>query len=122
MIKSKKRLDYYGVKFFSTKDMSLHKAVEYYKRHNSDGFSEFVIDENESQHDIRRLIVLDKVYFTTQKTQTTSVIICTAVVDGRHYVGASTYNPNDNEEERNIQLGREMALARALGFDTQKIN
>lgn len=118
MVKSKKRLDYYGVKFFSTDDDgSLHKAIAYCKRHDKYGFTEYVCDENAGKHDIKDIIVLDKVYFTTQKTQTTSVIICTAVVDGRHYVGASTYNPNDNEEGRNIQLGREMALARALGFD-----
>lgn len=114
MIKSKKRLDYYGVKFFSTNDKTMHKAVAYCKQHDRNGFSEFVIDEMQKQHDIRNIIVLDKVYFTTQKTKTTSVIICTAVVDSRHYVGASTYNPNDEEEDRNIQYGREMALARAL--------
>lgn len=114
MIKSKKRVDYYGVKFFSAEDESMHKAVAYYKRHDKDGFSEFVIDEDAGKHDIKNIVVLDKVYFTTQKTKTTSVIICTAVVDNRHYVGASTYNPNDEEEERDIKYGREMALARAL--------
>lgn len=114
MVKSKKRLDYYGVKFFSTTDKKLHKAIAYCKRHDKDGFSEYVHDEIETRHDIQSIIVLDKVYFTTQRTKTTSVIICTAVVDGRHYVGASTYNPNDDEEHRDIQYGRDMALARAL--------
>ena len=114
MVKSKKRLDYYGVKFFSTEDNKLHKSVAYYKRHDRDGFSEFVVDETREKHNTNNIIVLDKVYYTTQKTRTTSVIICTAVVDNRHYVGASTYNPNDEEEERNIQYGRDLALARAL--------
>lgn len=114
MIKSKKRLDYYGIKFFSTEDKNMHKATAYIKRHDRDGFLEFVMDEQGVKHTIDRIVVLDKVYFTTQRTKTTSVIICTAVVDGRHYVGASTYNPNDEEENRNIQYGRVMALARAL--------
>lgn len=114
MVKSKKRLDYYGVKFFSTEDKNMHKATAYCKQHDKNGFSEFVIDESASKHEVKDIIVLDKVYFTTQRTKTTSVIICTAVVDGRHYVGASTYNPNDEEENRDIQYGRAMALARAL--------
>lgn len=114
MVKSKRRVDYYGVKFFSTEDNKLHKSVAYYKRHDRDGFLEFVMEEHGGKHRVENIIVLDKVYYTTQKTKTTSVIICTAVVDGRHYIGASTYNPNDEEDERNIEYGRNLALARAL--------
>lgn len=116
MITSKQKFNKTILGKLAYTDGTLEKIVQTHTIDDlGNGHHELVVLKNGFEYGFDEICIIDKVYFREVKNAYTQTIIAVVIVDGRTYVGSSTYNPADGDViERNIVDGRKLALARAL--------